>query len=454
VRGISSHVRTREGAWLLALAAVAAVSRTLLAWRAPTPYGYVYDFYHEAIQRLYATGRLPASTDCWQCYHPPLHTWLGLPLYALGKKLAGGPGGLADPALRYVAVLSMVCGAIVAFVGYRILRLYRIRGAELIVGTGLLLSFPCLFISSYGIEADILLSAIMTIFTYYAVRFSARRRRASYLGAAGLGALAGLACATKYSGLVAPLILVVLAAERLAVGPHRMRVARETAVALLACAAMGSWKYADNVRRYHTPLFANGSAQQGFALSERPNHIREYDFGSLRIHDLVRLAEGHVRPGPLTDRPFYRSVWTTLHGMAWGDMGMFSDPSRHGFPAHPYPAKALNAPLASSVLVLGLVPDALALLGFAVTFRRRAMRAVTVTCLVTAVSYVAWFVSQESWALKTKYILFLLPCYVLYAIFGWRWLERRSAIAGTAILWLLVLQLIAANLFLFDFAWS
>jgi hypothetical protein len=438
----------------MALVAVAILSRAVLAWHASTPYGYVYDFYHEAIQRLYATGRLPASTDCWQCYHPPLHTLLGLPLYALGKRLAGGPGGLADPALRFVAVLSLACGAVVAFVGYRILRLYRLRGPELIVGTGLVLSFPCLFISSYGIEADILVSAIMTTFTYYAVRFAARRHRASYGAAAGLGALAGLACATKYSGLAAPLILIVLAAERLAEGPHRMRVARETAIALLVCAVIGSWKYVDNARRYHTPLFANGSAQQGFAISGRPNYLRQYDFVSLKVRDLVRLAEGRVRPGPLTDRPFYRSVWTTLHGLAWGDMGMFSDPSRHGFAAHPYPAKALNGPLASSVLVLGLVPDALALLGFVVTFHRRAMRAVTVTCLVTGASYVVWFVSQESCALKTKYILFLLPCYVLYAVFGWRWVERRSAIAGGAILWLLVLLLIAANLYLFDFAWS
>jgi hypothetical protein len=82
------------------------------------------------------------------------------------------------------------------------------------------------------------------------------------------------------------------------------------------------------------------------------------------------------------------------------------------------------------------------------------MRAVTVTCLVTGVSYIAWFVTQESWALKTKYILFLLPCYVLYTVLGWRWLDRRSAVAGRAILWLLALLLIVANLYLFDFAWS
>lgn len=65
-----------------------------------------------------------------------------MPLYALGKTVVGGPGGLADPALRLVAVLSLVSGAVVAYYGYRILRLYRIRGVELIVGSAMLLSFP------------------------------------------------------------------------------------------------------------------------------------------------------------------------------------------------------------------------------------------------------------------------------------------------------------------------
>ena len=87
---------TRDVKRLLVLLVTAAVSlRVILAARAPTPYGYVYDFYHEAIQRFYSLGHLPASTDCWQCYHPPLLFLLGLPLYALGKKIVGGPGGMS-----------------------------------------------------------------------------------------------------------------------------------------------------------------------------------------------------------------------------------------------------------------------------------------------------------------------------------------------------------------------
>ena len=62
---------------------VGAALRVLLAVRSPTTFGYVYDFYHEAIQTFYVRGRLPRSTECWECYQPPLfylllHYWMAL----------------------------------------------------------------------------------------------------------------------------------------------------------------------------------------------------------------------------------------------------------------------------------------------------------------------------------------------------------------------------------------
>jgi hypothetical protein len=38
-----------------------------------------------------------------------------------------------------------------------------------------------------------------------------------------------------------------------------------------------------------------------------------------------------------------------------------------------------------------------------------------------------WFLAQDSWALKTKYVLFLLPVYVLFALIG---LRRVLSFAG------------------------
>jgi hypothetical protein len=445
-------VRLHESSLLLLLVAVAVILRVLLAVWCPTPYGYVFDFYHEAIQKSYRLGHLANAEDCWQCYHPPLFTLLGLPLYALGKRLVDGEVGLADPALRFVAVLPVVCGAITAWFAYRILRLYRVRGTELVLGTGLILAFPCLVISSFGLEADILLTALMTAFLYYLLDFLRGRRHAGILSACRLGALAGLACSTKYTGLLAPIILVMTFGIRAAVGPARDALLPRAALALAVCLVAGSWKYVDNVERHHTLLHANGSAQLGFVITERPILWRDYDFSTLRMRDLLRLARGGVRPGHLTDVPFYRSVWTTLHGMAWTDMGMFSDPSRHGFYRMPYPRKIISPKITSSVLILGLVPDALALIGFLATLRRRALAPLAVTAVMTMAAYISWFLSQASWGLKTKYILFLLPAYVLYALLGLRCIRRLSPPVAHVCSLAMALLVVAAHIYLLNFA--
>jgi 4-amino-4-deoxy-L-arabinose transferase-like glycosyltransferase len=446
--------REHESKLLLMLAGLGVILRVLLAIRSPTPYGYVFDFYHQAIQKLYTLGHLPSAADCWQCYHPPLLPLLGLPFYALGKTIMGGPAVLNDPALRFIAPISLVCGAATAWNGYRILRWYRFSGIDLVLGTGLILAFPCLFISSYGIEADILLTALMTAFFFHLLEFLHPRQGAGTGSAIRLGALAGLACATKYTGLVAPAILIALSGLHLIAGQHRLLLARRASIALVICVALGSWKYVDNWQRYHTLLFANGSAQQGFAVSNRPSFWRQYDFHSLRLGELWRLTHGQVPPGDLTNLPFYRSVWTTLHAMAWGDMGVFSDPSRHGFYRKPYSRKALDPTLAFSVLLLGLVPSGLAAAGFLVTIGRRVLWPLAVSSLLTLAAYVWWFLAQESWALKTKYILFLLPAYVVYALLGLRWVRRLSRPCADVVVLLLAVLIVVAHLYLLDFAWS
>ena len=107
---------------------------------------------------------------------------------------------------------------------------------------------------------------------------------------------------------------------------------------------------------------------------------------------------GYVAPGHLTDLPFYRSVWTSLHAMAWGDMSFFSDPSRHGFFRQPYPRKQITPWLASAVLFLGLLPNALAIFGAVVTARRREYWPLLVTGVLAWAAYITWFLAQESWA--------------------------------------------------------
>ena len=427
---------------------------SVLAVESPTPFGYVYDFYHEAVQLLYNTGRLPNSTDCWQCYHPPLFTFATLPFYALGRALSSAPAGLTDPALRFVTPVALLSGGALTYYGYRILRHLRFTGAELVLGTALLLIFPCLFISSYGIEADVLLNALMAAFLYYVLRFMRVGRSGRMPDAVILGVLAGLACATKYSGLLAPAILVVAAAARLQSARDRRQLVSGTLVALALCTVIGSWKYIDNMRRYGTPLFANGSALQGFSVGERPLFLDRYEFHTLRFDALRRLTWGELPPGYLTDLPIYRSVWTTLHAMAWGDMTFFSEPSRHEADVPPYPPKKINPVLAFSVLLLGLVPGVLALHGFVATLKHPVVRPLAIASVLTLIVYLGWVIAQERWALKTKYILYLLPAYVVFALYGLRSFRRLSRTGARVATGLLVLLIVLSHLYLLDFAWS
>ncbi|MCC7009506.1 MAG: hypothetical protein IT184_11890 [Acidobacteria bacterium] len=438
---------------LLGLVAVAAALRITLVVRSPTTYGYVFDFYHQAIQRAYAIGSLPASTDCWACYHPPLLTLIGWPVYALAKRWMDGPGGFDDPALRVVALIALVAASVATYYCYRIFRFFQLSGRELIVATALVLALPCLFISAYGIEADIVLTAILIAFLYYALVFFDHVDGSSRFEAVRLGALAGLACDTKYSGLVAPITVMATMLPHVAVTRDRRRLVSRAALFLAVALLVGAGPYVRNYVRYGEIFKANGSAQQGFALEGRPTW-RLYDFGSLRLHELSDLVHGRIPPGHLTDVSFYRSVWTTLHAMAWGDMTMFSDPSRHGFYRQPYPHKTLNPSLALAVLLLGLVPGALAIPGMFLVLARRAAWPLTALWFATWAAYIAWFTAQETWALKTKYILFLLPVYVVYAVTGWRWIARHSRLAGQVVFALLAALIVLAHAYLLDFAVS
>jgi 4-amino-4-deoxy-L-arabinose transferase-like glycosyltransferase len=442
----AAHERTLVIALLLAAVAL----RGLLVAFSPTPFGYVWDFYYEGVQVLFRTGRLPASTACWQCYHPPFFYLLGWPLYAFGRWTAAGSAAPDAQGLRWLAGVAIPSAAVTIYYGYRLLRLLRCRGASLVTGVGLLVTFPCLFISSYGAEADIVLTAVLSAFIYYLSRDF--MTSGSLKSALRLGLLAGLAAATKYSGLVALVSAVIVFAIRAIGGPRRAVAVRDAALVVIVCCLVGGWKYADNYRHYGTPLYANGTAAQGFGVTAGPHVRGHHEFTTLRLAELMRLAGPRAGRGTLTDLPVYHSVPTTLHALAWSDMSFFSEPGRHGDPSNPYPRKHVPVRLTRTVLVLGFVPELLAAVGLMVTLRRRIFWPMTVVCIVAASAYVWWFTSQESWGLKTKYLLFLLPPFVAYAVSGLAWLWSRVPLAGALAAALVAALVVIAHLYLFAFA--
>jgi hypothetical protein len=371
-----------EGAWLAALLGAAVLLRVLLVAWSPTPFGYVWDSYYIGVQVLYERGRLPIASDCWQCYHPPLFYLLGWPLYAAGRAI----GGSDAAALRGLGLLPLACGAVTTYFGYRLLRLFRRRGVELVFGVGLLLTFPCLFISSYGAEADIVVTAILSALVFYLVR-DAAEGPPSLWPLARLGALAGLAAATKYSGLVGVATVVSVLAWHAAAGRRRGLAMEGIGVVVVLTAMLGGWKYLDNARWHGTPLHANGSAVRSFSLDDRGAPEGHYEFLTLRLTELAAAVSGEVPPGRLTDLPVYRSVPTALHGLAWSDLGFFSYPTRHGDPGQPYPRKRAIPAVTIAVLFLAFVPEALAAAGAWLTLRRRRFLPLVIFCLLSAASY-------------------------------------------------------------------
>jgi 4-amino-4-deoxy-L-arabinose transferase-like glycosyltransferase len=432
--------------WIV-LVIAALLLRWLLVSHSPRPDGYTYDFYFEGVERFNRTGRLPVAADCWQCYHPPLFYLLGAAFYQLGWLASGTRHG----ALLGLSALSLVSGAITSGYSIALLRLFRQRGAHLLLGAAIVLAFPCLFISSWSAEADSLQTAILAAFLFYLTKYDLTRGQKGWQLAIVVGLISGLAMATKYNGLLALGTSGIILFLRVLTGPRRLPTIRDGLIILTIALAVGGWKYVDNTRRYGTALFANGPAAEGFAVASF-RHWDKYDYVSLRIIEVARLYQPGAPPGRLTDQEVYYSVPTALHAMAWTDMSFFSVKQRHGDPSQPYPDKAIPRWLVIAILILGLVPNLLALIGLTTTLVRRSLRACATLTALTVVSYVAWFTAQEAWALKTKYLLYLLPAYTLYVLFGLRVVRRGPTLVSDGFLLGLFLLIAAAHLFLFAFA--
>lgn len=102
--------------------------------------------------------------------------------------------------------------------------------------------------------------------------------------------------------------------------------------------------------------------------------------------------------------------------------------------------------------MLGFLPELLAALGFMVTLRRRQFLPLAIVCVVSIAAYTWWFVSQESWALKSKYLLFLVSPLVIYTVNGLTFLLNRAPRAGVVAAGLMAALLVATNLYLLAFA--
>ena len=433
----------RQRLVLAAVLGVAATALVCLAVGSPQPYGYVYDFYHLGVKVVYDEGRLPQADDCWVCSYPPVFYAAGWPFYALGH-WSQDVLGIGNP-VRVLSLLPILCGIVIVWFGARLLTVLGRRGWELVLGVALLASFPCLLISSYGVEADIVLAAVMVVFTYYCARWWRDDER-GVVPVVRLGALAGLAIATKYQGVAAVAAVGILFAIKALRSADRRRVLAMGLLCLVTALAVGGWKYADNQRRYGTPTYGN-------SVGERTLYLDRYELATVRPSALLRLWGPDPPEGMLTDQLVYRSVPTTLYAQAWTDMTFFSNPTRHGDLSMPYPSRSMPRGLVVAVLLAGLVPTALTVVGAVATARDRRLWPLAAVALISWAAYAWWVVSQPVWGLKTKYLLYLAPVYVVWALAGLDVVRRRAGrLPGTVVTGALWATVVIADVYVLQFA--
>ncbi len=427
---------------------LAVATRALLVAFSPREFGYVWDLYHEGIQVMFAQGRLPVAGDCWECWQPPLFFLVSYPFYALGRLVYPAPSFPYDRALWAVAVVPLAASFVTLDCVWRQLRLVGLRGYPLVFGLSVAACIPVVFYNSFALDIDTLLMAVVALFTYrlsLVVLVPSLRTNGQALL---LGAVAGLAAITKYSGLVAAVAgVLVLLSLRL----EWRRRFQMTMVFGLTVTALAGWLYARNVVERGRLLPANGPADAGFSLTHQwasPHQIAPF-----RIGELMTLTRPDAPPGMLTDLPVYKSILTSMHGLMWGDMGFFSNPTRHGTRYPFYPDREVPPWLAASVLALGLLPTTLAAVGAAARLRQRRYRALLCVTGIGLVAYLQWAWWMPIWGIKPKYLLFLLPAYAAWAATGGRVASGiplpgwHAAIAGA-----IVALIVLANAYLVAFA--
>ncbi len=430
------------------LIASAVASRLALAVGSPTPFGYVFDFYHEPIVLYHESGVLPGSYDCWQCYHPPLFTVVGERIYTAGLALSGG-----DPqwGLRSLALFSTLTSAVFLIFCWLLVGFYIRKESHLRVLLGTALAAPCILFSSFAVESDLLCSTLILIALFGYLKYRRGERRLAWLGLAGVAS--GLAASTKYSGLI--IILVV----SLILGVDLIRTRRKSILAhgllfVSLCAAFGAWSYVDNVREYDRILVGNWAWRH--MASEKPKrfYFDNYEFTTFRFGELVELLGPDSPPLPLSEFPAYnQSVFTSLYGQLWTDFSLFSNPARHGLGTGLYPAKRVPLPLVITLLVLGLVPVVLAAVGL-ITAPARSAEFLPLGGLlvITLAVYLRWVLGFNEWMLKTKYLLPLVPVGLVLVSYGLDACGRLNPSLERGVIGVLWLLVLVAFLYGFCFA--
>lgn len=377
--------------------------------------------------------RLPHPTEGWSTFHPPLYYLLGTAIWWALEPL--GPQAV----VAGLRLLGGLPGVAAGWVSYRLVR--RLGGdfATAWMAAALVLFLPAAQMAAAmeGNEAFAAGVAAMAFLPLLALQRDPRDVRA----AAMAGMFSGLAVISKFSGFAVAAAGAVPFARR----DLDARALRALGVAALLGLAVAAPVYARNVAltgrvfpmaRDYEPM---RSVEQKLII--RPRRVADYfwvDRDCLLRPSMFHLAGLPARRN--NRNPAMVSVPGLLHASLW------YDPFGHRVPIRYHEDGVRAGP---TLVLLGLVPTAATLLGFAALVWRSVRSAgrapeapfVAMAALGTGAFLAYTWISQSSASVKGSYLLPLAPAAAVFFAEGVRRVGRR---AGAAVLAVSGLAVIAA----------
>lgn len=422
----------------LALLLIAVAAHLALGWYAPDPKGYAYDLYVRAVYVVYGELRLPHRDECWVCYHPPLYPVMG----ALVFKLVAMFGGELAAQEYALSAVSVVASLVLSVFGFQLYRRFRKHPGLDLVLWGLMLFIPVKFISSFAIESDVFAAALIVAASYFFAVYLEKGAPRSLVAAALIG---GLATLTKYTGAVVACYFGLVLLWQLVRSRERRALVHGLVYAGLV-SVLGGWLYVSNLVQYGTPFAGNPDWHRDGQFWD---HYDYTSFGLRRIVGTYHLTSPSGGRGPLRNFPQYnQQVATSLYGQLWTDFSFFSVPGRHelGEFKPVYTGKWVPLTLIWWILIAGTIPVLLAAAGFVMLLIERQAGFLIGLFLISIAVYVTWYSSSNVWMLKSKYLLFLLPMFLVF-------IDKAADWAGPRLCtWLVLPSVVLSAVYCFVFA--
>jgi len=408
--------------WLLAIGLSVGV-RLWNAFEGPLMWGYDAWGHVAYVLFLDLYGGVPWADQGWSYFHPPLH-------YALGWLLTGFGSG--EVLMRGLSLLGSAMSLGTAVVASGVIRhLHPDRPGFALIGFTVLALLPAqLFMSPMPGNEMTLTFLVAAAVGVFAVCGPKPRPAIDV----SVGVLIGLALLTKFSGLLA--LLVILAAlgvqgllRRSEPGAIRSLLRRALVIAALSL-AMAAPYYARNVAAFGTPF----QLSRDFPLVAEVE--RGQPPGSRSWTDYFRWSSRTFsKPDPRSPALLH-AVWSSVYLNVWADVYRESDVA-----ATPEQKRREQRSFRTMAL-LGLLPTLLFLAGgglavgdVVVGRRRDAYLPLLLLAGASGMAFVAfsWRVPQWS-ALKSAYLMGLSLPFPVFVIRALAFVEQRAPALPRALL--------------------